>query len=278
MNCKYILLFLIVSFSSVESIDFVLFTEPKTGTHFLIPILEELTKKKVYWAPEFQKNETLSEYVEIASEDPNFFIFSLNQLAWNKKTMDQVWDIAINSRRFLHLHAPYSIPMENYMIEKKCINFFIKRDPRDQIVSLLNHYKYIHFNDKEVELIPTDDERLLYMIKNQLRINTINFRKWLTSSMCCVLNFEKLIGFQETKVPQADAMEEMRKMTAALQLETSDEHLIRIYEKHFGRGWSFFKGKSGVWRDYFNEEHKRAVKEEIGDLLIEWGYEENLDW
>jgi hypothetical protein len=75
-----------------------------------------------------------------------------------------------------------------------------------------------------------------------------------------------------------DAMKEMRKIAAALQLEITDSELERIYLKSFGHGWSFFKGKVGAWKEYFQEIHKIAIKEEIGDLLIQLGYEEDLTW
>jgi hypothetical protein len=38
------------------------------------------------------------------------------------------------------------------------------------------------------------------------------------------------------------------------------------------------KGKSGSWRELFTERDRTVFKEVAGELLIEWGYEENLDW
>jgi hypothetical protein len=38
------------------------------------------------------------------------------------------------------------------------------------------------------------------------------------------------------------------------------------------------KGKSGSWQDLFTERDRTMFKEIAGDLLIEWGYEENLTW
>lgn len=70
----------------------------------------------------------------------------------------------------------------------------------------------------------------------------------------------------------------MRKIASALQMDLSDRELEEVYFKHFGHGWSFFKGIVGAWKEYFNEEHKAAMKEEIGDLLIQLGYEKDLAW
>jgi len=276
---KLIFLLLLFVNLNLEAVEFVLFTQPKTGTHLLIPILTELTKKKVYWAPEYTKNaEPLTESFSKALQNPEYLPFAMDRVPWSRQTMDLVWETNKKKCTFLHLHAPYSPAMENYLAEKKCINFFIKRDPRDQIVSLLNHYKYIHYNDKEVERIPTDDERLFYMIKVNSRSHTIHYMNWLSSPICCILDFEKLMGAHGGAWTHADAMKEMRKIAEALQLDLSDRELEKVYKMHFGKGWSFFKGKVGVWKEYFNDMHKALIKQEIGDLLIQLGYEKDLDW
>jgi hypothetical protein len=44
------------------------------------------------------------------------------------------------------------------------------------------------------------------------------------------------------------------------------------------RSATFRSGKSGTWRQYFTEEHKRLFKEVAGDLLIRLGYETDNDW
>ncbi len=179
---------------------------------------------------------------------------------------------------FLHLHAPFSPVIENYLLERNCINFFVKRDPRDQIVSLLNHYRHIHLTDKNLESIASDEDRLLLMILKNLRRRTKNFMGWLTSPACSVLDFNKLMGAHGGAATDADALGEMRKIAATLGLTISDAKLETVYRACFGHGWSFFRGKVGSWKEYFNETHKAAVKEEIGDLLIELGYEKNINW
>jgi hypothetical protein len=86
------------------------------------------------------------------------------------------------------------------------------------------------------------------------------------------------MGAHGKAATDADALEEMRKIATTLKMDLSDAYLERLYKKHLGKGWSFFKGKVGSWRDYFKEEHKAAVKEEVGDLLIELGYEKDYNW
>jgi hypothetical protein len=274
-----VFIFLILIYINLESKDFVLFTQPKTATHLLIPILEKMTKKSCYWAPEYTKNVSpLVGSFEQASQHSENYLFSLGRKPWTRFGMDQVWKQTQKKNAFLHLHAPYSATMESYLNEKKSINLFIKRDPRDQIISLLNHYKYIHFNDKEIQLIQSENEQILALIRKESRIHTLHFMNWLYSPTCCVLDFEKLMGSHGGKATQDDALNELRKISNALELNISDSQLTKIYQESFGHSWSFFKGKVGVWKDYFDESHKTAIKEEIGDLLIQLGYENDLEW
>lgn len=98
-----------------------------------------------------------------------------------------------NQGTFLHFHTPYTAEMENFLVKKNTIVFFVKRDPRDQIVSLLNHYEKFNFINKTVEKIPTDDERLLYMIRDMMRHQLLAYQRWLTSPICCVLNFNDFL-------------------------------------------------------------------------------------
>jgi len=48
---------------------------------------------------------------------------------------------------------------------------------------------------------------------------------------------------------------------------------IKPYESH-----TFRKGKSGAWQDEFTQEHKDLFKKVAGKLLIDLGYENDLNW
>jgi len=270
-------IFLLLFVSPLFGANFVLFTEPKTGTHLLIPILETLTGKKVYWAKEFvAQTADLDHFLDL--ENSQECVFSLRKVPWDWKQMEEVWKTTEKESAFLHLHPPYSPILEKYLMEKKCINFFVKRDPRDQIVSLLNHYKYIHLNEKALENISSDDDRLLFLIQNKLRDEIISFKGWLKSPVCSVLDFQKLMGSHGGAATDQDALIELRKIARALSIEVSDCYLLNIYKQHFGKGWNFFRGKVGSWKEYFKEHHKVAAKEEIGDLLIDLGFETDNQW
>jgi len=41
---------------------------------------------------------------------------------------------------------------------------------------------------------------------------------------------------------------------------------------------TFRSGKTGEWKKYFTEEHRKIFKDVAGDLLVRLGYESNNDW
>jgi len=276
MICRFILPLLLL-FSTINATEVVLFTQPKTATHLLIPILKRLIGKDIFWPKDY-----FNEAIEIplsfedAQDDPNYIFFTHSKSPWQRQTMDKIWKMREN--KILHLHAPYTHTLEHYLAENNCINFFIARDPRDVIVSLLNHYKYIHYNEPEVEFMENDDARLEFLIKTHIRKNTLYYMGWLKSPVCCVLQFDKLMGAHGGAATDEEALGQMKKIAEALNLNFPDTHLWSTYKKAFGRGWGYYKGLVGVWKNHFTEKHKMLVKEEIGDLLIELGYETNLNW
>ena len=266
------LILLILGVIPLFAANFVLLTQPKTGTHLVEPILRELTGKVPYSPREFIKKrsygntDTLNEmFLEEGCLCPN-------------RIVEEIWRKNGDQGSFLLLHTPYSKEFENYLMKNQTVVFFVQRDPRDQIVSLLNHYKKFGYLNKEVEKIDSDDEQLFYMIRNHMKRNFLLFKGWLNSPIVCVLDFSKLMGAHGGAATEEDAIGELRKIASVLGLNLSDDELIEIYAKHFGKGEIFFKGKVGSWRDYFSERHKREAKRQVGPLLIELGYEKDRYW
>ena len=267
-----LLMVFILAISPLSAVDFVLFTQPKTGTHLLTPILAELTEKEPYCPRKYMqghssrhKNHPNCKFLEEGFPCPN-------------EVVEKIWETNARNGTFLHFHTPYTREIETYLMRKKTVVFFVKRDPRDQIVSLLNHYKKYGFLDKILERITSDDERLFYMIRKSLKSDLLTFKGWLSSPICCVLDFSKLMGAHGGAANEEDAVDEIRKMAEILDLNLSDDQLQEVYKNHFGKGGCFFRGKVGSWRDYFSERHVLAAKKEIGLLLIELGFEKDFDW
>jgi hypothetical protein len=58
-----------------------------------------------------------------------------------------------------------------------------------------------------------------------------------------------------------------------LGVEVEERTMGVVEEDLFGVGRTFRKGQIGGWREEFSAEHERAVKEVVGSLLVELGYE-----
>lgn len=274
--------------------EFVLFTMPKTGTHLVRPLLEYLTEKNSisYWSTEvdcpksylYDKNMT------------NLFMLlpHVVQLYWLHQPIPTqsfvpILDNLQYSEDFLVTHAPFSLEMEAVLKERNSLVFFLIRDPRDWVISVIKHPP---ISGVDIYGGPLGDPYFLSLDTNQ-KIDYIiqgtpwyysvsevydKFLPWMNSPICCALRFEALLGSQGGAYSEKEQMAELRKIANALHLEVSDEELLKAFHASFGKGAIFSKGKSGVWKEYFTEEHKELFKQLFGDILIKLGYEQDYHW
>jgi hypothetical protein len=260
---------------------------PKTGTHLLTPFLELLTGKSHLGENLYDDLTPLRDYntyIEALSP-PN-----LVQVHWwlspvPTNRFSNSLDRLRNNKQFLLSHAPFSLEMEQLLKQRNCIVFHVMRDPRDYAVSLLNYLrksKNMLFSEEYFQRADIDTQ-LYYVIIGTNWYNStytvVNaFSGWLTSPLSTVLQFEKLIGPLGGIYSVEEQLEELRKIPAALKMPISDEQLLHLFTAVYGKGKTFHKGIVGSWKSYFNEEHKRVFKEQLGDLLISLGYEKDYDW
>lgn len=270
--------------------EFVLYTCPKTGTHLMLPLLINLTGKTNVGLEAFPRLKRCSDYdlLDQMNLDPNFV-----QMHWIwphyplpigpfNDTMNKI----AASNRFYYRHIPYTPPMEEQMIKRGTTVFHVLRDPRDFVVSLLNHQLNLGvflFDNPMWFLSLSTDEQIKWILLGTTRSNSAGalireFIPWRNSPVCCVLRFEKLMGIKGGAYDTETQLAELRKISDALDLEISDEELLKVFEKSYGTSRYFHKGIVGTWRDYFNEENKQLFKDLLGDLVIELGYEQDNNW
>jgi len=274
--------------------EIVLFTMPKTGTHLLRPLLEHLSEKKSvsYWSNEvvcpksylYEKNIT------------NLFLLlpHVLQAYWLHQPIpsscfNSILDKIHNSNAFLVTHAPYSEEMESVINKRNGIVFFLIRDPRDWVISVIKHPP---ISGVDIYGGPIGDHTFQSLDMSQ-KINTVidgtpfyysgrevfnKFLPWLNSSTCCVLRFEALLGPKGGSYSENDQIVELRKIANALHLDVTDKQLLEAFDASFGKGIIFTKGKAGTWKEYFSQENKNNFKQHLGDILIELGYEKDYNW
>lgn len=232
--------------SSIETAPLIfMVTIPKSGTHLLQKYIMLLTNKK----PTYDDIDTTTQ---------------------GPADIDQ-------KEYFLVSHGFCSDEAFTYVTQNNVRSFFIYRDPRDQIVSLIHyikktpsHYLYTSFKDKPLdELIYTCIDNLPRAYEERL--------KWITCPGIYTTTFEKLVG---SKGGGSDEQQitELKNIAHHMGIELSDEEIKNLSDQLFGGTHTFREGKIGSWRTSFTDEHRAYFKEHANQLLIDLGYETGVDW
>ncbi|MBI5935230.1 MAG: sulfotransferase domain-containing protein [Chloroflexi bacterium] len=167
------------------------------------------------------------------------------------------------------------------------VPFFIFRDPRDVVVS---HVFYVtemearHVHHDYYASLPDFDARLKVSILGRPDTN-IEFPNiadrfapylgWLDHPEVLTIHFEDLVH------ARAETLSRMvRHLEARAPLNVTRERTIEALEASINPSKSptFRSGKTGEWKKYFTEEHRKIFKDVAGDLLVKLGYEKNDEW
>lgn len=267
--------------------EFVLYTMPKTGTHLMQPLLEKLTNLQPAWMGSLFSAGYILDEARFTSAT---YMPGTTLIHWFSEPVDignlsQQLTLAAGRKQFLSGHAPYSISMESLLKSRQCTVFFVLRDPRDYVISLLHYVNKIP-NDMFIEdwfyKLDTHSQ-IAYIITGTAWYNATakvvaDFAAWKDSPVCCTLKFEKLLGSRGGQCTDADQTAELRKIAQALHLNWPDSKLLGAFNSIYGTGATFHKGVAGSWKQYFTPELKDLFKLHCNHLLIELGYESGSDW
>jgi hypothetical protein len=267
--------------------EFVLYTMPKTGTHLLQPLLKRLTNKNPVWVGSLINTDYVFDEHMFTSKT---YMPGTTLIHWfcapvSLGQFSQHMTLAAGRGQFLSGHTPYSESMETFLNSRNCTVFFVVRDPRDYVVSLL-HYLSKTPNEMFLEdwFYELDTpSQIAYIITGTSWYNSTarvvrDFSGWANSPVCCTLHFEKLLGERGGLYTKREQLLELRKIDRALKLRATDSELLSAFQSVYGKGKTFHKGVAGSWKDYFTPELKELFKIHANDLLIELGYEKNSNW
>lgn len=167
------------------------------------------------------------------------------------------------------------------------LSYFIYRDPRDVVLS---HVFYVtdmepnHVHHAFYQSLPNFNARLKVSILGRPEAEVefpdiagrfAPYLGWLEQPSVMKVHFEDLIH------DRAGALERISDhFLARVQLRLERNLLLQSLEASINPSKSptFRSGKTGEWRKYFTDEHKRIFKDVAGDLLIRLGYEKDNDW
>ena len=114
----------------------------------------------------------------------------------------------------------------------------------------------------------------LYMVSVKKRYEGVF--QWLEQRHVMCIRFEDLIDNRD--VTLNSMLEEVEK--TGYKIPTPREKALSILVEAIQprKSHTFRSGKTGSWKQYFTDEHKKLFKNVTGDLMVRLGYERDNDW
>jgi hypothetical protein len=246
-------------------------SKPKSGSHLLIQVLAGLCQVAPYRYVEAEPIRTITK-------------------DGRRKTEEEVIGELDNVPRGVIGWGYVDASPENVALlcQPGRVNYFIYRDPRDLLVSQVffatdmyedhgMHDFYKSLPDLEARLkvaITGIDRHGLYMVSVKQRYEGVF--QWLAQKHVMCIRFEDLIENRDSTLKAM--LDEVEK--TGYQIPTPREKALSILIESIqpNKSRTFRSGKTGGWKAYFTEEHKKLFKDMAGDLLVRLGYEKNNDW
>ena len=249
-------------------------SKPKSGSHLLLQILNGFTQIMPY------------RYV---AADPIRTITKAGRRKTNEEILDDLRGAPTGVISWGYVEAtPENV---SFLTGTGRVNYFIYRDPRDMLVSHVffatdmqeDHGMHDYYNslpDLGARLrvaITGIDRDGLHMVSVKQRYEGVF--QWLDASrqknVLCI-RFEDLINNRDATLNAMLAEVEKTGYRIPTPREKAMEILAEAIQPK--KSHTFRSGKTGGWREFFTEEHKKLFKEVAGDLVVRLGYEQDNDW
>ncbi len=281
-------------------------TIPHSGTHLVTTILDSLNYKhslvrnKFYTVkPYFRRSQKAGINWRSAKELGNYFsmfekktvLVSVASPKFVKASIIASLFSKTSNGQYVIGHMPFS-PDGKIIIKehiKKTIT--IIRDPRDMAISMINHSRtrpQHHAHNYLFDELVSESQRLRAVLLGYdnnfgsligIQQMYTSMLKWKEEIKNITLNFEDLVGKRGggSLEKQISSIKELIHYLD-LSAEVDDEKVHDIAKNSFGVSGTFRKGKIGAWKNIYSQSDIELYKSEIGDLLIDLGYESNKEW
>jgi hypothetical protein len=244
---------------------------PKSGTHLLDQILLGFSNAAPF------------------SKRVHSFYAEYEGASGHKRTLEQAlaWLDSLDPLDVASAHLFARSDVTKYVCSPGFIPYFIFRDPRDVVVS---HVFYVtdmearHVHHDYYQSVPDFGARLNISILGRpdsdaefpnIAERFAPYLDWLDQPEVLKIQFEDLIEDRTATLNRImDHFLQRVPLPASRQL-ILDTLEISINPK---KSPTFRSGKTGEWKKYFTDAHKKIFKEVAGDLLIKLGYQKNNDW
>jgi hypothetical protein len=165
--------------------------------------------------------------------------------------------------------------------------YFIFRDPRDVAVS---HVFYVtemepnHVHHAHYAALPDFEARLRTSILGRpgadvefpdIAARFAPYLGWLDQAPVMKIHFEDLVNDRAAALNRI-----LDHFLARVPLAAPRKTILESLETSINpaRSPTYRSGKTGEWKQYFKEEHRKVFKDVAGDLLVRLGYESDNDW
>lgn len=251
---------------------------PKSGTHLLYQILYSLPGLKVW-------------------DD----IVSVQALCGMMNTPSHIrWKIgSAPENSIVRSHLMYCNEIQEVLQEFESKVLFIYRDLRDVAVSharwvtkesrIFLHQHYLNLNNFDEQLmssikgVPLGTPFGSNVSQPDIGQDFARWKGWIDDPDVFSVKFEDLVGGRGGG-SETTRIDTISKIVDYLNIGLSPQrihtrfssNLMNPQESHTYRKGG--KGSIGGWQSVFKEEHKAEFKKVAGKLLIELGYEQDLNW
>jgi hypothetical protein len=166
--------------------------------------------------------------------------------------------------------------------------FLIIRDPRDQIISEVYYALQIHLGHALHDYLKQlpDMQACINVLITGIEEGPLKrvgveghygrFQNWLEQPAICTIRYEDLIKDRNGEVNRILTHIRTKGFEPQIPHEEAVQTLIAAMEP--ARSETYRKGRAGAWREHFSERNIELFKAHAGKLLIDLGYENDLDW
>ena len=246
-------------------------SKPKSGSHLLLQVLNGITQIMPYRYVEAEPIRTITkEGRRKAGEEVIRELENLHQgvIGWG--------------------YVDATTENASFLTSSGRVNYFIYRDPRDMLVSHVffatdmheEHAMHEYYNS-----LPDIGARLKIAItgidRDGLKMVSVKRRyegvfQWLEQKRVLCIRFEDLINNRDATLNAM--LDEVEKTGYKIPTPRAQAFDILLESIQPGKSHTFRAGKTGGWKTYFTDEHKKLFKDIAGDLVVRLGYEEDNDW
>ncbi len=243
---------------------------PKSGTHLLIQILQQLPYMK--------------DWANFIASMPSVPFLPVSDKRLCKK---------INSLfpgELSGAHLFYSKSIAEMISNKSIVHYFIYRDPRDVVISEAYYLTFMnrwHQLSKYYRRMHDMNERILFSITGSLDPDFpyeypniarrfILYQEWLQAPHTFSLRYEDLIGPEKEETIRK--IFEFYRDRSHQKLDPREYAARALKKINPAYSHTYRKGQAGGWRTEFTEQHRDIFKKIAGDILIKLGYEKDNNW